>query len=186
MTVKHRFTCVLMGSKCPASPEDTGYTGWVGKQGDGVVTVVLLAKNCNEMLGLNSLIQGKLWYLMDLVMACNERTRVTNIPCTYLVLLAPESLSKLLLLCTGSGEVCDCCPQSCLQQHLIRHTCLCCGGHLPACWTTDACPQDNAHTTIDDSCLPGSIQTQGVELITPPYKPGTKPLSPIPVIAAHK
>lgn len=91
-TVKHRFICVLMGSKCPASPEDAGYTGWAGEQGDGVVIVVLLAKNCNEMLGLNSLIQEKLWYPMDLFIACNKRTRrVTNIPRTYLVLLAPES-----------------------------------------------------------------------------------------------
>lgn len=51
----------------------------------------MVAKSCNEMLGQNILIQEKLWYLMDLVMTCNERARkVTNIPYTYLVLLAPE------------------------------------------------------------------------------------------------
>lgn len=54
MTAKQRVTRVPMGSKCLASPEDAGCTGGVGEQWGGAVTILLLAKNCNEVLEQNS------------------------------------------------------------------------------------------------------------------------------------
>lgn len=54
VTAKQRVTCVPMGSKHLASPEDAGCTGLVGEQWSVAVTILLLAKNCNEALGKNS------------------------------------------------------------------------------------------------------------------------------------
>lgn len=68
---------------------------------------------------------------MDLVMACHWRTRGTNTPCTYLVLLA----SVLLNILHWSGEGHEHCPPSYLQQHLDRHNYPCHARHLPVCWT---------------------------------------------------
>lgn len=106
---------------------------------------------------------------MDLVMACHWKTRGTNAPCTYLVLLASVFLNTLLHWSgQGHGQALQAtCSNTWIGTivHAMPGISLSAGhGYL----STRPC------TTIHNSCLHGSIQTHSMGLITSLYRPGTR------------